>query len=185
VFWDIGSNLGMHALTVAKLHPDARVCAFEPNPAMHALIREAAKRNTLSVEVMDVALDAAAGIASFYLHGGNAGRSSLHNWEGDPALATIEVITARGDEIVASSKAPAPHVMKIDVEGNEQRVLQGMPGLLADRKLHTVVFEDSLEETSGTKTLLRNHGFIIEPLVRLEATHHALANFVARREQTG
>jgi len=32
VFWDVGSNLGLHALTVAKLNSGSPIFAFEPNP---------------------------------------------------------------------------------------------------------------------------------------------------------
>ncbi len=181
VFWDVGSNLGLHALTVARRCPGVRAWAFEPNPTMAALIRTAAIRNGLRVELLQVALDSKAGTAEFYLHAGNTGRSGLHNWANDPQLRHIVVMTATGDQVVAEAQAPPPNVIKIDVEGNEERVFQGMGKLLSDLRLHTVVFEDAADERSGPKRILHEAGFTIQPLERHEATHHNLDNFVARR----
>ena len=181
VFWDVGANLGLHALTVARQCRQARVYAFEPNPTMAALLTAAAARNGVKVELLPLALDAQNGSAEFYLHAGNAGRSGLHNWGDDPQLRHIAVTTATGDQVVADARAQFPNVIKIDVEGNEERVFLGMGKLLADRRLHTVVFEDAVAETSGPKRILREAGFTIQPLVRREATHHNLDNFVAMR----
>lgn len=182
VFWDVGSNLGLHALTVARLRPGVRVWGFEPNPTMAALIKTAATRNGLPVELLQVALDSQAGTAEFYLHEGNAGRSGLHNWTHDPQLRHIVVTTATGDQVVAEALAPSPNVLKVDVEGNEARVFQGMGKLLSDRRLHTVVFEDAVDVTTGPKRILHEAGFTLQPLERREATHHNLDNFLARRD---
>ena len=182
LFWDVGSNLGLHALTVARLRRDVRICAFEPNPVMAGLIRAAAAANRAGIDVLELALDSQAGVAEFYLHPGNAGRSGLHNWASDPTLRHIEVVTARGDDLVAQARALAPNVIKIDVEGNEARVLEGMPVLCADHRLHTVIFEDSVIESTAAKQRLRAAGFEIHALARREATHHDLENFLARRK---
>ena len=32
VFWDVGANIGLHALTIKRLRPDVSVYAFEPVP---------------------------------------------------------------------------------------------------------------------------------------------------------
>lgn len=181
VFWDIGSNLGLHALTVARLRPDSRVYAFEPNPMMADLISAAVTQNKISVDVIKLALDSENRTAKFYMHKGNAGRSGLHNWESDPTLDQIDVSTATGDFVIDESTASVPNVIKIDVEGNEERVLRGMPRLLRDPRLHTVVFEDSTDDCSEPKKILREMGFTIGLLNRRESTHHNLENYVAKR----
>lgn len=183
-FWDVGANLGLHALTVAHLKPDTRVVAFEPNPALARLLRETATRNRLTLDVQEVALDAQSGTATFYVHSGNSGRSSLHNWDNDPSLTRIEVRTIRGDELVGAGKVPAPHVMKIDVEGNEARVLEGMPHLLDQPSLHSIVLEDAKEMDSPAKQILQRHGFSLRVLERKENTSHNLENFLATRSAT-
>jgi FkbM family methyltransferase len=181
VFWDVGANLGIHAQTIAKLKKDARVYAFEPNPAMAELIRSASERNAVQVTLFQLALDSLNGASKFFIYEGNAGRSSLHNWESDPNLKQIEVETVRGDLLVSDGRALQPNVMKIDVEGNEARVLAGMPDVLANKGLRAVILEDGVDELTESKTLLRNAGFTIEPLIRLESTHHSLRNYLAKR----
>lgn len=183
VFWDVGSNLGLHALTARRLRPDVSVWAFEPNPQMAALLVAAARRNAIEVTLLELALDATAGQADFFLHEGNSGRCGLHNWEADPRLQHIEVVTDTADGVVANHRAPAPNVVKIDVEGNEERVLAGMQGVLKSETLHTVIFEDSPQETSAVKTILREEGFTIEKLVRREPAQHNLENYVAKRNR--
>lgn len=183
VFWDVGANIGIHALTVRRLRPDVRVHAFEPNPAMAALITAASARNALDLTLHSLALDADAGRAKFFVHEGNAGRSGLHNWDADPQLKSIEVATQRGDTAIAAGLAPAPHVLKIDVEGNEARTLQGMHTLLHTGPLHTVIFEDVIQDDSQVKTLLRDAGFTIAQLTRKEPTHHNLENYVAKKDR--
>ncbi len=181
VVWDIGANIGLHALTIAKLRPTAQVSAFEPNPALNTLIQSAARRNALMVNTVSTALDSVGGTARLYLSPGNAGMSSLHNWGADPQQPSIDVTTARAEDLVAASQISSPNIVKIDVEGNEDRVLSGMSRLLANPRLHTIVFEDSTQEATKAKEILYAAGFQINPLSRREATHHHLDNYVAKR----
>ena len=181
VFWDVGANLGLHSLTVALTRKDVRVHAFEPNPSMAELIRSGTSLNHLQVEVEQIALDSADGVAKFFVHEGNAGRSSLINWDSDSSLKQIDVTTARGEGLVGRSEIPAPNVMKIDVEGSEGRVLTGLGGLLFNSNLRAIVLEDSVHESSEPKRLLRDAGFSLTPLNRREATGHNLENYLARR----
>ena len=181
VFWDVGSNLGLHALTVALTRPDARVHAFEPNPEMVGLIRDAAAMNGLAVELHACALSSTAGTADLILFPGNAGMSSLGDWHHKGDQPRITVPTATGDGIVAGRPGSSPNVLKIDVEGCEVDVLRGMPATLAGAGLHTIVLEDCADPDSPAKRILREAGFSVEPLGRREATQHNLDNFVARR----
>lgn len=181
-FWDVGSNLGLHALTISKLCPDVSVIAFEPNPEMAELIRACCLRNSLTVEVVETALHDSESKETFFLHEGNQGRSSLHNWDSDPSLQTIEVNAARADYLVETTNLRLPNVIKIDVEGHESQVLEGMRELLSRPQVHTVVFEDEKDETSKARKLLEDYGFKIQTLERMEDTSHPLENYLATRD---
>jgi FkbM family methyltransferase len=179
-FWDVGSNLGLHALTVARRFPESKVAAFEPNPEMAALISDAAGENRLSAAVLKIALGAREGAVPFYIHRGNAGRSGL--FSNEPGAASIEVTMARADRIAAGGEVPFPTVVKIDAEGGEEGILLGMGEMLSDRRLHAVIFEDSFEAGTGPKNILGQAGFDVYPLVRREDAHHLLGNFAATRK---
>lgn len=180
VFWDIGANLGLHGLTVKRLRSRATVFAFEPNPELAKLIDDIAGKNGLPLIISEVALDASEGRAEFFIHSGNVGRSSLHNWDADPTLKSIQVTLDTGDNFLTNHPKAFPSVIKIDVEGNELRVFQGMLKALSSRDLKAIVFEDS-PGPSEVKELLSSNGYAIEPLSRREDTHHNLENFVATR----
>jgi len=108
VFWDIGGNIGLHAVSVAKSRPGVSVHAFEPNPEMAAIAGLNAQLNDVRVNIIDVALDEHEGVATFYLREGNAGRGSLSNWSGDPDLRTMQVRKVTGDQAVEQEIAVLP-----------------------------------------------------------------------------
>ena len=182
VFWDIGGNIGLHSVSVGKSRPNVSIHVFEPNPEMASIAAFNAQLNDVRLKIIDAALDESEGGATFYLHEGNAGRGSLANWSGDPALRTIRVRKLTGDQAVERGLAVSPDVMKIDVEGNELRVLSGMKDIIAQSKLRAVVFEDALSPQTPVKALLGEAGFVVRELRREEQSHHALGNFLATKE---
>lgn len=182
VFWDIGANIGLHAVTVATSRRCRSVVAFEANPQLAEVIRREASANSCSVEISDLALDESAGSAKFYLCKGNLGRSSLFNWHAASAAETIDVTTTTGDAFVDGHPGLFPNVVKIDVEGGELRVLRGMKRVLADARLRAIVFEDGPDERSEVKRALGEHGFALQRLVRVSSPKHNLENYLARRE---
>jgi FkbM family methyltransferase len=185
VFWDIGANLGLHAFTVRKNFPSVGVYAFEPNPAMVDLLKQNAKRNDLAIEILPIAVGNTEGESEFFLHQGNSGRCGLYNRDADPKLTSISVQTASGDALIARGVVRAPSVIKIDVEGHEFIVLQGLAVALKSESLRAVVFEDQIADETEVKELLRQSGFEIRPLHRMEATHHNLENYLAFRPVLG
>ncbi len=181
VFWDIGSCLGLHALTVARLRPAARVTAFEPNPIMATRIEAAARENGLTVAVRALALGAKAGPAEFFVEKANAGMSTLGgHWGHSPEAEQILVPVMTADGLIAQG-LEEPHVIKIDTEGSELDVLRGMAGLLAGHLLRRIVFEDGTRPDSEIKRLLSAAGFAVRQLTRPAGSEHGLENFVATR----
>jgi len=180
-FWDVGANLGLHALTIKHLEPGTSVYAFEPNPALSRLLAEVALANDVEVTVSPVALDEKAGPAEFFIFKGNVGMSGLRNWQGDASAEVIEVEKDTGDALASSGRVRRPNVIKIDAEGSEHSILKGMTALLAGQDLHTLVIEDSPDGMTPLKTLLRRAGFTLDKLERKEPTHHNLENYLAAR----
>lgn len=76
---------------------------------------------------------------------------------------------------------PSPTVIKLDVEGHELSVLEGLSKRLLLPSLHTVVFEDSVQQDTAVKTLLQKAGFTCKLLSRSEKSAHDLQKFVAHR----
>ncbi len=182
VFWDVGSNNGHHAISMAVCRPQATVIAFEPSVREIANIVSVARRNHAVVQVMSLALDETTGIKPFHICTNNRGRNALETW-GDqrdyqPTLASC----VKADDLTAAGYLPAPNVVKIDVEGAELRVLQGMQRTLQHPNCARVIFEasvDVLQSTNDINQLLTRYGFRVRQLARAEGTSHDLENFVA------
>ena len=184
VFWDVGSNVGQHAVTVASQCPGAGVFAFEPLVRLCQRISAGAALNGVTVGVVPVALSDRQGPATLHVQPGNLGMSSLYERRDRNAGRTVCYETT-GDLCVESGVVPAPAAIKIDVEGHEAAVLRGLAATIASGIVRTIVFEsgpdaaaDAAHPIGGP---LRAAGFRLERLGRNEPSAHDLENFLAAR----
>jgi FkbM family methyltransferase len=124
-FIDVGANAGYFTLLAANcVGPTGRVRSFEPLPQVRqALLTNIELNRFPNCVVSDVALSNEDGEAEFFAGPtSHYGVSSLRKL--DDASATIRVRTAKFDDIL--SKSETVDLMKIDVEGAECHVLEGM-----------------------------------------------------------
>jgi FkbM family methyltransferase len=182
VLWDIGANFGLHGITAKQLSPATEVVCFEPAAATHARMLQNIALNRVAIRSVSLALSDRAGYAPLHLGPvGNSGMTTLSPWPGCALTDTVLVATARGDALIDEGLLPAPTVIKIDVEGHELPVLNGLAHTLRTQSCRSVVFEDSTAHATPVKALLRTAGFLIEPLTRLESSSHTLDNFHAQK----
>lgn len=130
--WDVGANVGFFTLLAARLTgPTGRVVAFEPSPPAIPGLRENVALNGLDhVEIVESAVAGAPGRARL-LQVGQHSWSHLEDRGRHPGTtAVVEVDVTTVDAEVAAGR-PAPDVVKIDVEGSEIAVLEGMRDTLA------------------------------------------------------
>jgi FkbM family methyltransferase len=124
-FVDVGGFIGMYAIAAAQ--KGARVYVFEPNPHNAEVLKENLRLNNINGQVTfrQAAVSDTDGTVRF--QGGDAmsAMSSISASEG------IEVQCVALDSIFPSERVD---VLKIDVEGFEQQVLQGARRLLSDRE---------------------------------------------------
>lgn len=136
-FWDIGANVGAYSL-YACLGERVTATAFEPMPATFAVLARNIELNELGQRVtpLSLALSDKHGVVPIYFTSREAG-SAMHalgrpeNVRGAFVPAgQLDVLTMTGDEAVRSFGLRAPDHVKIDVDGHESRVLEGMRELL-------------------------------------------------------
>lgn len=188
VFWDIGSNFGLHAVSVKLNSPETRVIAFEPNPIMATAILRNANLNNVKIEVLSLALSGAREIHDLFINNsGNPGMSTLSPWSEGHYDLKVQICSERGDQLVSSKKIPQPTIIKIDTEGFEEKIADGMQAVLRNNSLKTIIFEaekKSTEETNSKAslfTIIEQAGFQVRPLSRNEQTNHVLHNYQAQR----
>jgi FkbM family methyltransferase len=167
VFWDVGAHAGFLSILGARLAgPGGRVVCFEPVPANVAELRANIDANGFGerVEICELALTDADGTGHMSVEAGIT--ASLGNGRGDG----LEVVLARGDSL----DAPAPTVVKIDVEGAECSVLEGMRRLLDE---HHPVLIVEIHQGNGPRVReqLERHGYRVEQLADAGGMPHLLA----------
>lgn len=130
VLWDVGANTGVHAIGVKHRRPDVTVVAIEANPITFARLHHNVRAAQVDVDVRLVALADQTGYRPLsVIDRGNTGLTSLRPWDDITYDSTITVWCDTGDGLAAAG-TPSPDVVKIDVEGFESEVLDGMSRLL-------------------------------------------------------
>jgi FkbM family methyltransferase len=131
VFYDIGAHTGLYSVLLGKaLGAEGAIVAFEPERENYAHLVENLELNQLTtVRAVPKALGDHSGEATLYL--GKVGNLSMVPPDAaDMQAETIEVVN--GDRFVQGNRLPAPRLVKIDVEGYEYAVLQGLRQTLSD-----------------------------------------------------
>jgi FkbM family methyltransferase len=128
---DGGANVGYYTLLLSQcVGPSGQVFAFEPDPKnFEYLLGNLRANRCTNVQVLQAALSDRAGTSAFatdrFRAEGHLVTSSR------PPAGTIEVKMIRLDEFLAEHAVPSVHLVKLDVEGGEVRVLRGMSGVAA------------------------------------------------------
>jgi FkbM family methyltransferase len=187
VLWVVGANFGLHAITAKLLHPDCRVIAFEPLPAMSARLIEHCALNGVGIDLVSTALGERQGVLPFSVNAsGNPGASTLHPTDAERFDYRMLVAVERADALIEGAGLPAPTAMIVDAERAELEVLRGLGRHLAEPALTHVVFEAENEMLAlipphPLAQLLRDAGFALTRLQRNEHTAHGCSNFLAAR----
>lgn len=143
VFYDIGANTGLFSLLVAKLKPEARIIAFEPNPQTHARLAENIALNGLEarIDALHAAIGLKDGPITLHIPDGAFALSSTLAPEGMsgemPGHRPVEVECRSMASVLA--EFPAPDVIKIDAEGYEAAILESMADFLAHHRPHLLI----------------------------------------------
>ncbi|MBI1976892.1 MAG: FkbM family methyltransferase [Candidatus Omnitrophica bacterium] len=123
---DVGANIGYYTLLFARqAGPEGRVFSFEPEPAQRAVLLENLDRNGVkNVFVSSSALADRIGCASLWLNEANQGDHRIYD-PGD-GRRRIEIETTTLDRFLKEKGCEKVDLVKIDVQGAEPRVIQGM-----------------------------------------------------------
>ncbi len=146
---DVGANIGYNTIRAARrAGPRGRVVALEPTPDNLVVLRDnIAASGLTNVVVEPTAAGSVAGTRDFFVRGE---RSAVNSLFPDSCYARVtdvlRVPVVRLDDLVDG----AADVVKIDVEGGELEVLEGMPRLLRAPRIALIVeWHPLLQQLAG------------------------------------
>jgi FkbM family methyltransferase len=143
---DIGANLGYYSLLMSELSGhNGRTVAIEPNPAMVRLMRFSEFVHGWKFDIVDKAISDKIGKAVLTIPEGSFGGATLSGHPGTPFSGTtrVKVATTTVDAIAEELQLPRIDMIKIDVEGFEPLVFEGMKKTLAQNPQLQVIMEYS------------------------------------------
>lgn len=168
VFYDIGANIGVYTCTVAEAN-GVEGYAFEPQEKNVAKLEQNADRNDVDVEVLEMAVSDTDGRENISVDRNVPGEGQISITE----KGGEEVPSRRVDSLVEEEIIPSPDIVKIDVEGAEIKVLEGMEETINENPPEIIYCElhNTVKRYGGTKEkvreLLKNHGYQLETLEKM------------------
>jgi FkbM family methyltransferase len=141
VYLDVGANIGAIALPVARQRPDVRVICVEADPDLVAVLRRNVSDNALTnVTVMErLAGSCSEQAVQFYRAPADKfGMGSVGPQFDCPPILLRQVAL---DDMLDDIGVSEVDVIKLDVEGSELRVLQGLTRRLMESRFLKILFE--------------------------------------------
>lgn len=137
---DIGANIGYYTLLAARLvGKEGKVFAFEPEPQNYALLLRNIELNGYdNVVAVRKAVSRKTGKAELFINKQSGAHGFLPEREGVIGVTKVETVGL--DEYFEGREYPID-IIKIDVEGAELAVLQGMP-IIVRKNENLIIFTE-------------------------------------------
>ena len=163
--FDVGGNIGYtSSILTHAVGPRGKVHAFEPHPEVASKFRANARRWPVppngTVTLHEMALGRSGGTIDLCVPEGfgcNQGLASIRSGMG--GVPTVSVSLRTLDSMVETLGMPT--LLKIDVEGAEEEVLEGSHQALASRAIRDVVFEDEGPVPTAPFRILTRYGYTL------------------------
>lgn len=141
VFYDIGANTGLYSIFVANKCQNCQVVAFEPYPPNISELKKNARLNKVDISVIGAALSDKMGEMNLTIPNQPTPSHGTGSLVGEDGESTQTIRTVRGDEVISKGEIPPPNIIKIDVEGAEPLVIDGLSHALSHDRCRLVQCE--------------------------------------------
>lgn len=135
---DIGSNTGQFIQKIRWILPEVKIVSFEPIPSVFNQLKENFT-NDPNFIAYNVGLGDKNGIEDFYLNDFSDSSSflkmkDLHKENFPPTAneSKIELQMRRLDDLIDINEIAKPYLIKLDVQGLEERVINGGRNIIAN-----------------------------------------------------
>ncbi len=162
VFYDIGANIGLYSLYAAKLHPHIKIFAFEPESQNFArLCKNLILNHATQVIPCSFPLTDREIFDYFFISELKAGCAfhefgspNQYRWSKETEPFKQGALGVSLDWLVNVLKVPAPTLLKIDVDGIEEKILAGGSSLITQRSIRSILIE--VTDNNGEKDRVIN-----------------------------
>lgn len=193
IVYDIGANIGQYALYAAKkLGGKARILAFEPEALNFAKLNRNILLNKLgnTITAYPLAISDKTGIDHFYCKVFQTG-AALHALghpmtQGEKSFEPQNrqgVMAVSLDDLTGRFDLPFPAHIKVDVDGNEDRIVAGAHHTLRDHRLKTLLIEVFMYKSvaADITTALLDAGFKLHNAQAVQYTDGIVQNLIFTR----
>jgi FkbM family methyltransferase len=173
IVFDVGANIGLHVRFLVQQFGAGKVIAFEPAPSNIKLLKQNIQLGNCenSTQILPIALADFDGEDEFQVDNISSATGSLNIITcGEPSQArkqygfsalTERVTVAQCDTLMARGDIPIPSVIKVDVEGAEERFLRGSLITLKKFAPNLVIELHGAEAAKAVVRLLQDVGYHI------------------------
>jgi FkbM family methyltransferase len=151
VLLDLGANIGMTSLWLAKRYSFTQVIAVEPDPNNAALVRQNLELNGIPGHVLEAAIGPKEGTARFEF----SEHSMMGNLSENGSLVSMISVATIIEKFGVTTFA----LIKLDIEGAEQRLFDGPTDWLARTQAIIIEFHPTVVDYPRLTELVRSHGF--------------------------
>lgn len=155
--YDVGANVGHHTLFMSGVAD--RVIAFEPFPAVRKQMEDKISLNDLkNVQIIPVALGVRDEDLTYYPgEGANSGIGTFIAENASQNRVSHVLPVRHGDTLFAENELPVIDILKVDVEGFEANVFEGLKHRIAqDRPVIVTEMLDASRSLIGGEIAFRN-----------------------------
>jgi len=156
--FDVGAHIGKYAIMSAGLNPSAKVYAFEGFPDNTRVLKINKEINNLhNLEIIGSALSDKIGKEKFYI--------SQTGLMTEKSEKSEFVETETIDNFLQKNKIHFIDLIKIDVDGKEQNVLEGANRSLSQGKIKNIIIEIDINNKKEVIGVLSKNNYSISEIV--------------------
>lgn len=172
IFWDVGANIGLYSLYAQRKFPKSETISFEPSTSNLRILSRNIFINNLDkkVKILPLALNNSNFSFSHlnesdFIEGGALNAfDTKKDFEGKNfnARNKYQILGVSADNLIKLKILEIPNYIKIDVDGNEHILLEGMQKILSSKKCKAISIEinDRYEvQKKNVIKILKRNGF--------------------------
>ena len=123
-FIDVGANVGFFSILVGLSNPEVKIFSIEPVPEIYTLLKKNLLQNSVAAKTFQKAVSDKKGNAEFQIST-KPGQSGFLANPDNGVSSTIQVSCVKLDDVIPDLPK-GPVLIKVDTEGSEIQIINGM-----------------------------------------------------------